>query len=417
MTNHFRQFVPGPENPRIQAAAGRDHHSHGAYAMDVPKMRDLITNWRERYAEPFTGVTSDGVLQEGLYQLCSEGAPVSIMVAAAQAVLETATSEEIGRLRYPIRADEWRIWSNPEWYAHPVGLRLEEIGATLRDAILALLRASLSARGYDKARACMIMNAFLGEITGAPRIMNEYSYNFSMFGSPSTESPWGWQFFGHHLVLNCFVIADQMVLSPTFMGAEPNTIDVGPYAGLTLFQEEERLGLELMRSLAPAVRGMAQIYKRQNDPAMPDWRWHFADQQIQGGAFQDNRIIPYEGVSVRLFDAAQKRQLLEVVRSFIEYLPSGPLGSRLEEIERHIDETHFSWIGGFGDEDPFYYRVQSPVILVEFDHHAGVWLTNGEPAKCHTHTQVRTPNGNDYGKDLLQQHYRLTHPGCRPGAN
>jgi hypothetical protein len=28
---------------------------------------------------------------------------------------------------------------------------------------------------------------------------------------------------------------------------------------------------------------------------------------------------------------------------------------------------------------------------------------------------IRTPNGNDYGKDLLRQHYEVTHPGAAPG--
>ena len=58
---------------------------------------------------------------------------------------------------------------------------------------------------------------------------------------------------------------------------------------------------------------------------------------------------------------------------------------------------------------PFYYRIQSPVVFIEFDHHAGVFLTNAEPAKFHVHTIVRTPNGNDYGVDLLRQHYEKAH--------
>jgi hypothetical protein len=44
-------------------------------------------------------------------------------------------------------------------------------------------------------------------------------------------------------------------------------------------------------------------------------------------------------------------------------------------------------------------------VFIEFDHHAGVFLTNAEPAKFHVHTIVRTPNGNDYGIDLLRLHY------------
>jgi hypothetical protein len=48
------------------------------------------------------------------------------------------------------------------------------------------------------------------------------------------------------------------------------------------------------------------------------------------------------------------------------------------------------------------------VTFIEFDHHAGVFLTNPEPAKFHVHTIVRTPNGNDYGFDLLRQHYKMS---------
>ena len=87
----------------------------------------------------------------------------------------------------------------------------------------------------------------------------------------------------------------------------------------------------------------------------------------------------------------------------------------MRQIEQHIDATYFCWIGGSGDEDPFYYRIQSPVAMIEFDHHSGVFLTNTEPAKCHIHTVIRTPNGNDYGKDLLRLHYARVHGVTAPG--
>ena len=77
----------------------------------------------------------------------------------------------------------------------------------------------------------------------------------------------------------------------------------------------------------------------------------------------------------------------------------------MEEVERHLAETYFCWIGAADEDHPFYYRIQSPVIMIEFDHHAGVYLTNTEPANFHVHTLVRTPNGNDYGLDLLRLHY------------
>jgi Protein of unknown function (DUF3500) len=44
-------------------------------------------------------------------------------------------------------------------------------------------------------------------------------------------------------------------------------------------------------------------------------------------------------------------------------------------------------------------------VLIEFDHQPGIVYANNEPTRDHIHTVVRTPNGNDYGKDLLRQHY------------
>ena len=71
--------------------------------------------------------------------------------------------------------------------------------------------------------------------------------------------------------------------------------------------------------------------------------------------------------------------------------------------------TDFAWIGGTGPDDVFYYRVQSPVILIEFDHLPGIVFDNDYATRRHIHTIVRTPNGNDYGKNLLAQHYAQHH--------
>jgi hypothetical protein len=51
------------------------------------------------------------------------------------------------------------------------------------------------------------------------------------------------------------------------------------------------------------------------------------------------------------------------------------------------------------------------VVLIEFDHLPGVALDNDQPSRDHIHTIVRTPNGNDYGNDLLRQHYERAHMG------
>ena len=93
-------------------------------------------------------------------------------------------------------------------------------------------------------------------------MLGEWSYIFCLFGDPSRDAPWGWQLFGHHLCLNCFMRGGQMVLTPAFMGAEPAYGDEGRCNGIRLFEDEERLGLALMRSLTGAEQARARPRNR-----------------------------------------------------------------------------------------------------------------------------------------------------------
>ena len=80
---------------------------------------------------------------------------------------------------------------------------------------------------------------------------------------------------------------------------------------------------------------------------------------------------------------------------------------RMSEVQAHLGETYFGWIGEADPGSVFYYRIHSPVILIEFDHQTPVALEGPrEPGRAHIHSVVRTPNGNDYGKDLLRLHYQ-----------
>jgi hypothetical protein len=416
-THDFRPFVPTLAYPRVAAMQGRDAHQHGAAGLANPRPRDLLfIPWDKLYHEPFAGVTTDGHPLQGLFTLAPNGAPSEAMQSAAVALIDMLPPDLRKALMLPIDAREWRRWNNTEMYTYKHGLRLEEISEAAREAILAVVRASLSARGFDKTRDVMRLNHFLGELAANTRVLGEWSYNFTLFGVPSSAAPWGWQLMGHHLALNCLVIGRQMVVSPMFMGAEPTYVDSGPWAGTRLFQDEENGGLEMMRSLTDEQRRRAILFHTNVGAELPPGRRHQADQLHLGGAFQDNRLVPYEGAEVAGFSSAQRRRLLDLVDAYIEPLPEGPRGARIEEIERHLDTTRFCWIGGTGEDDTFYYRIQSPVVMIEFDHHSGVFLTNEHPAKFHIHTIVRTPNGNDYGADLLRQHYlRDHHEDTRPG--
>jgi Protein of unknown function (DUF3500) len=415
VSTHFRAFVPTASNPKIAPLANMDAYAYRRHVLAIPWIREWTEHWTQLYRQPFVGITTDGNPLPSVFAVADEAAPCGAMTGAARRLLNRVSVQQRQQLTREIDAAEWRIWSNPEFYINQCGIRLEE-QPELQETILDIVRASLSQIGFEKIRAVMKINGFLGVLCNAPGVMNEFSYNFTLFGNPHEHWPWGWQLFGHHLALNCFVLGDQMVLSPCFLGSEPNFIDTGPDAGTALFRDEERYGHKLMLSLPEELRRKVRIYDQMCDPAMPEGRFHRADQRQLGGAFQDNRIVPYEGANAAELPASAREQLLGIAAAFLEIMPDGPRAAKLNAIADKMNETWFSWIGGVGDDDPFYYRIQSPVIMLEFDHHSGVFLTNREPAKCHTHTIIRTPNGNDYGKDLLRQHYESVHPGRTPGV-
>jgi len=402
----YHPFLPKAGTAKVAGPTPRTHTQ--ARITNNPRAESLFGNWERLFAEPFRGITTDGHVIPDLYTPRPEGAPTLAMIEAVNALLARLSPEQRAASCFPVGSEMWRRWQNTELYVEHHGLRLDEVGEPLRDAVMAVLRASMSPKGYELSRDVMRLNRFLGDLIGGPAVLGEWSYIFCLFGTSSTSEPWGWQLFGHHLVLNCLVLGEQMVLTPAFWGAEPAYADHGPFKGIHIFQDEERAGLTLMRSLSAQQQQRAIVAHSMMGGDLPEGRRHFADNLHLGGAFQDNRIVPYEGLKGADLSAVQRRDLMDLVGHYLSSLPEGPRQARIAEVERHLADTHFCWIGGFSETNAFYYRVQSPVVFIEFDHHAGVFLTNAEPAKFHVHTIVRTPNGNDYGFDLLRQHYQTS---------
>lgn len=404
----FRDFLFAPDHPRVADIRGLNAREYAEAAKTDSFAGPMIEGWKELYPQPFTGITSDGVRREGLYHLAparaGEEAPTADMLAAAGKFLGTLTPEQERKLRYAVDAPEWQSWANPEFMQHDTGLRLDELDRPARDAALALVEASLSVEGYNLVRNLMRINGFLGDLVELPLLMNEFSYNVAIYGEPSETEPWGWQLFGHHAALNCLVAGTQLVISPVFLGAEPDMIDAGPHQGVKVFKERIALARKVMHALPAELRGEATVYASMVDPAMPAGRIHPGDERHLGGCFQDNRVIPYEGILVADMPHAARELLDAVVDDFIAYLPAGPRTAKRREIQERYGETYFSWIGGWEDTEAFYFRLQSPVVVLELDHHTGVFLSNNEPAPFHMHTVVRTPNGNDYGRELVKQH-------------
>jgi hypothetical protein len=193
-----------------------------ALAPDVgERFGRMRENAQRQINEPFTGITTDGNVVPGLFPLARTGVSTEPIRRAALDFLDVLDVSQREQVMFDINSDAWRSW----WNIHPFlmrhGLMLELLSEQQREAALRLVQSTLSATGFQTARDIMRLNHTIGEITGSWTEYGEWVYFVSLFGEPSEQEPWGWQIDGHHLIVNCFVIGDQVIITPVFMGSVP----------------------------------------------------------------------------------------------------------------------------------------------------------------------------------------------------
>ncbi len=360
---------------------------------------------------PYVGVTTAGEPIYGLFSIDpAKGAPNADLVRQAQRFLAALTEEQRDRAMYAVDAPEWRRWSNTSSYVRE-GVGFDELTAAQREAAFNLMRTAFSAKGFALSRDIMRLNQHLGELTNRPDRYSEWFYYLTFMGEPSETEPWGWQLDGHHLVVNYFVLGNQVVLSPLFTGSEPVVAESGRYTGLSVMEPERDKAYAVYASLTDAQKQAAELEPEDMDPEAGGRAFGRGSIELM----QDNAVIPYSGVRVKDMTPAQRGLVVDLIREFVSFNREVHARVKMEEVMAHIDETYFGWDqwdAALGADDLFFFRIQSPVIIIEFDHQGAISLPNSRsdiPIREHIHTVVRTPNGNDYGKELLRQHYER-HP-------
>lgn len=383
-------------NAPVAFAQGRD-------PAQFPELsRTISAGMEERaFAEEFKGITTDGNIVDGLFPLETTGVDTSALIAATNTFIATLSDEQKQTTLHAADALEWRRWANMSIYRRE-GLSLDDMSEAQKAAAWNMLDAGLSAKGMTLSRDIMRLNETLGELNNNNFVeFGEGKYWITVMGTPSPTEPWGWQLDGHHLVINFFVQGDQIVATPSFWGSEPAVATSGKYAGTRIMDAEMDKALGLVRSLDEAQLAAAVLTREKTG------------NNISTEAWSDNAVLENAGIEVANFTPEQKAALIELIGLYIGNLEDPIAEHEMAEITRYLDETWFAWIGGMEDTSVFYYRIQSPVLVIEFDHQAPVGLTHlyprGVPYREHVHSTVRTPNGNDYGKDLLRQHL-ATHP-------
>ena len=330
--------------------------------------------------EPFRGVTANGQPVYGLFPIESSGVSAAPVVAAAAAFLQALAGEQQERASYQVDDPGWRHWDPHGQDASRRGVDLGSTSEAARRAAQDLLDASLGTAGLEMANGIMQFGQTAGD-AGAP---GGAGYRLAVFGEPSASEPWGWRLEGRDLVINYFVQNDQVVMSPVFLGL------AGTGRSAAALQQG---GAAILEDLSEAQRQMAAL--------------EGFDGEIVAGVSGDNAVVENVGIPGSLMDGDQRSRLLALIGLYVGMLRDGHAEVKLAEVEAHLDDTYFAAHGARDGDGPSYYRVFSPVILIELERQA----VDGEPA--HLHAILRTPNGNDYGRALLEQHL-AAHPH-KPG--
>jgi hypothetical protein len=357
---------------------------------------------KQGLAEPYKGIAASTGIEQGLYAIHSTGVSTDPVRKAAEAFLAGLTEEQRSKTVFPVDDDEWRKWMNQHFYVRQ-GVSFEQMSEPQKELAFALMKASLSARGLKQTRDIMRLNYTLGELNNNDWVQyGEFKYHITVMGKPSAREPWGWQLDGHHAIINYFVLGDQVVMTPFFAGSEPVIAPSGKFKGTAVLQEEQSRGLAMVNALKDEQRKKAilSFSKTGNNNLTEAWK--------------DNVVLDYAGLRAADLNADQKKRLTDLIALYVDNMDDGHAKVKMDEVRKHLDKTYFAWIGETNNDSVFYYRIHSPVILIEFDHQLPANLRQlakdpGIPNHEHIHVVVRTPNGNDYGKDLLRQHY-LAHP-------
>ncbi|GAB5403136.1 MAG: DUF3500 domain-containing protein [Aureliella sp.] len=369
----------------------------GLISFAVAQRRGQRGNPAAALAEPYRGISAGGEIEKGLFKIESTGVSTQPVIDAAKKLIDGLSDEQRKRTLFPVDDKEWRTWDNRHSPKRE-GVGFDEMTEEQRELAFGLMQASLSAKGLKLSKDIMKLNHHLGELANNFDEYGQWLYWITIMGEPSATEPWGWQVDGHHLIINYFVLGDQVVMSPVFIGSEPVRADSGKFKGTEILQVEQNMGLEMIRALdAEQQKSAILTTVKDGNNALTQ-------------AYKDNVDLDYAGIQGDKLNEQQKELLLKLIAAYVGNMDDGHAKVKMDEVREHINRTYFAWVGTTEDDSVYYYRVHSPVILIEFDHERRVApFRSAKPTREHIHAVVRTPNGNDYGKDLLRQHYEKYH--------
>jgi hypothetical protein len=310
-------------------------------------------------------------------------------VATANRFLSLLPDDLRSQALYPFTSEE-----RFDWHFVPRnrnGLSMKVMNEVQRRAALAVLRMGLSEQGFAKAQSIMDLENVLREIENRPpndTRRDPENYAFTIFGTPSEQQPWGWRIDGHHLSLHFSSINRKLIsFTPGFMGSNPGIVPSGAQKGKQILKQETDIAYALLKSFTPDQ--LKKVIIASESPY-----------EIVTGNSRKASLDKIEGLAFSEMNASQKKKFTELLNVYIGRYHKTLAQYQMHKLEKEgMEKLHFAWAGSTDRSTGHYYRIHSPLLLIEFD--------NTQNEANHVHTVVRDLQ-NDFGEDFLSEHYRNT---------
>jgi hypothetical protein len=315
------------------------------------------------------------------------------MTTAATQFLEGLTPEQRQQAAFPLDTEERTRWNFIPTNMFPrKGVPIKEMTEPQRKLAHELLKAGLGQRGYMTATSIMELETILHAIENSGGRVGKQTrdrelYFFTIFGTPSPKTPWGWRVEGHHVSLHFSVSNNSAVAStPAFFGTNPAEVrEEGPKKGLRILGAMEDAARALLASLDEGQRKTALI----NDAAPTEI--------VTGTTLKIDPLTP-SGIAAADLKPAQRELLTKLIETFTSQMADDVGAERLAKIRQAgLEKVAFAWAGPTEPGKQHYYRIQGPTFLVEYD--------NSQNQGNHVHSVWRDFAG-DFGRDLLREHVK-----------
>jgi len=300
------------------------------------------------------------------------------MAVTAQELITSLGPKKTAELVYEFENSSRENWHFfPNWSGRK-GIPLSQFSNKQKGFIKEMLHLLLTSEAFQEQENIRLIHGLRKNLSDPNNPMN--LYYLSIFGSPSTNTTWGWRFEGHHLSLNCTLVDGKLFsVTPSFWGSSPVRANNWDGHKIEVFEDEQKLSLSLVESLTDDQKLKAEL-NRSKGP------------QATSKIFRED-IQNDQGLLLSELNSTQQELLRRLIFAFAQkYRPE--IFEGIDQRKPIIDaETiRFSYRP---NSKPYisYFRILSHEYLIEYDNQGG----------NHIHAAWRDFDG-DFGRDLIKQH-------------